>query len=107
MLVINVVLLAGFALGAIRVRAALSKIYDDFETELPALTQWLMWVPDWLVFLGASLALVALVVKEALVRNARVNRRVNLAVLIGLLGLGAVVAVALLEPLTRLITPLS
>ena len=106
-LVIDLVLLVGLAAGMIHVRASFSKVFDDFETELPPLTQWLMSVPDWLIILGAALAAAAVGLKELLIRDARVNRRLNLAVLVGLLGLGALVVVALMLPLTKLITPLS
>lgn len=106
-MVTDLALLAGLALGTIRARAGFSKIFDDFEAELPAMTQWLMSAPGWLILLGALAAAAAMLLKERLVRDARVNLLVNLTVLVGVLALGAALALALLLPLMTLIEQLS
>ena len=106
-LVIDLTLLAGIAVGTIRARASFSKIFDDFEAELPLLTQLLMSVPGWLIILGAVLAAAIVGLKELAIRNAAVNLLLNLAVLVGLLGLAALLAVALFLPLVSLVQRLS
>ena len=106
-LVIDLVLLVGLALATIRLRPTFSKIFDDFETELPGMTRLLLSVPGWLILLGAVLGAAVIGLKELLIREARVNLMLNLAVLVGLLGLGAVAAVALMLPLVTLIKALS
>ena len=106
-MVIDLVLLAGLAVGTIYHRGRFTEVFDDFETELPGLTQALLSVPGWLIILGALVAGMAVGLKEALIPDARAKLLLNLAVLVGLLGLGVLLVLALVLPVVTLIEKLS
>jgi hypothetical protein len=98
------VLLAGLSCYAMLVvRPRFLAIFRDFNTELPALTEWLLRVPS-LVFLLVVTALVAsLILKEAVSRNWPVNLSLNLAAGLGLLAFDAILLIAFFGPLQELL----
>ncbi len=106
-LVIDVILLAHACWMTTHVRDALRRIFESFETKLPALTSRLMAVPGYvfvLVLLGIAALLVA---KEILVPDAFVRLLLNLVVGVGLFALSAALTVAFLLPLLDLIQKLT
>lgn len=106
-LVIDLVGLALLALLAQHMLPGFLKIFEDFDAELPALTQCLLSVPrSWYVGAFAGIG-VLLLLKEIVIRNAGVKSVLNLLAGLALLAFAAVAVVALFLPLIALIEALS
>ena len=83
------------------------KVFEDFDTELPALTRLMMSLPNGLLlllFLGIG---ILLVFKEIVLRNAAVKLSVSLVIGVGLLAFAGTLFFALYLPLVSLIEKLS
>ena len=106
-LVIDLVGLALLGLLAQHIIPDFLKIFEEFETELPVLTQWLVSVPPtWYVGTFAGIG-VLLVLKEIVIRNAVVKSTLNLVAGLALLAFAAVAVVGLFLPLISLVEALS
>ena len=107
---ILVIDLVGLALLGLLARFTLPrfmKILEEFEVELPVLTQWVLSVPPtWYVGAFAGIG-VLLVLKEIVIRNAAFKSGLNLLAGLALLAFAAVAVVALFLPLITLVEALS
>jgi len=106
-LVIDLVGLALLALLAQHILPGFLKIFEEFDAELPPLTQWLLSVPPtWYVGAFAGIG-VLLVLKEIVIRSAGVKSTLNLVAMLAMLAFAAVAVVALFMPLVSLVEALS
>lgn len=101
-LILNLLVLAGVIFVMAFVRPTLIETFDEFETELPLLTEMMLSLNPWLVAAVLIGVGVLLIVKEILIRNPWVNTILNSIAFILILLLVALVLFSLFLPLTEL-----
>jgi hypothetical protein len=85
------------------IRAKFVHIFEDFDTDLPVLTELLVAIPNIVVIVLAMLAIGALIAKEVYVRKPVTNLVINLVTALAVSAGFAVMVLALWLPLVKLI----
>jgi len=102
-LMVDLVLLVMAGYLTTFVRPNFVKVLQDFDTELPVLTQWMISVPG-MVFVGVFFGITALLVlKEIVVEQAAVKLGANLAAGLAVLAFAAIFYLSLFLPLSSLV----
>jgi hypothetical protein len=103
-LLVGAVLAVATLAGAmVFIRAKFVHIFEDFDTDLPALTELLVAIPNIVVIVLAMLAIGALIAKEVYVRKPVTNLVINLVTALAVSAGFAVMVLALWLPLVKLI----
>lgn len=82
-------------------RGPVIDVFDDFDTDLPAITIWALQVPAPVSISLGLLVTLFLLAKETLVSNARATATINLSIAFVALVLGCVVAAAFTLPMVK------
>jgi hypothetical protein len=103
-LLVGAVLAVATLAGAmVFIRTKFVHIFEDFDTDLPVLTELLVAIPNIVVIVLAMLAIGALIAKEVYVRKPVTNLVINLVTALAVSAGFAVMVLALWLPLVKLI----